>query len=326
MTGPSGATVAGARFLELRRHARSSGVPFDSVLVTDALEALLARLALSDQADHFVLKGGVLLAALDARRATRDIDLAGIAVDNEPGAVLALVTGIALIDLADGYQFDIGEATAQTIREGDDYQGVRVKLPARLATARIAVHVDVNVGDPIWPHPQIVTVPRVLGEPLRLRGYPVEMVLAEKIATAIDRGQANTRWRDLADIWTLTHRHTIDFDSMSEALQRVAAHRGLRLQLLRELLAGWAEVSQARWATWLGKQAQLDLPDQAVDAIAWLVGFADPLMAGDRAHSHWEPSAGWATPAMGPSPQDRGQSADRLPAEDEDSPGGSASI
>lgn len=158
MTGPSGATAAGARFRELRRLARSSGVPFDSILVTDALEALLARLALSDQADHFVLKGGVLLAALDARRATRDIDLAGIAVDNDPGAVLTLVTGIASIDLADGYQYDVSEATAQTIREGDDYQGVRVKLPARLATARIAVHVDVNVGDPIWPHRQIVTL------------------------------------------------------------------------------------------------------------------------------------------------------------------------
>ncbi|MGB7979334.1 MAG: hypothetical protein WCF36_00895 [Candidatus Nanopelagicales bacterium] len=45
MTRPSGATVTGARSLELRRLARSSGLPFDSILITDALEALLARLA-----------------------------------------------------------------------------------------------------------------------------------------------------------------------------------------------------------------------------------------------------------------------------------------
>lgn len=152
------------------------------------------------------------------------------------------------------------------------------------------------------------------------------MVLAEKIATAIDRGQANTRLRDLADIWTLTHRHAIDFVSMSEALQRVADHRGVRLQLLRGLLAGWAEAVQPRWATWLGKQAQLDLPDQAGDAIAWLVGFVDPLVAGDLAHSRWEPPGGWATRAMGPSHQGRGHAADRLPAQDGGSPGGFASI
>jgi hypothetical protein len=56
-----------------------------------------------------------------------------------------------------------------------------------LSRAIIRLHVDINVGDPVWPPPQQVRVPRLLGGELIVRGYPLEMVLAEKIVTAIAR-------------------------------------------------------------------------------------------------------------------------------------------
>jgi len=279
--------------LALRRLARQSGVLFDSILVTDAHEAMLARRAVSGHADRFVLKGGMLLAALDARRATRDVDLAAIDVSSEPGTVLSLIADIASIDLGDGYEYVVSEASAQTIREGDDYQGVRVSMPTKLATARVAVHVDVNVGDPIWPAPGIVTVPRVSGEQLRLLGYAVEMVLAEKTSTAVDRGQTNTRWRDLADIWALTHQHAVDGGSAAEALSLVATHRGVRLQPLQGLLAGWSDSAQPKWEVWRRKQQQVELPESIDEVIAWLVRFADPMITGLPEGATWEPSRGW---------------------------------
>lgn len=67
-------------------------------------------------------------------------------------------------------------------------------------TARIGLHIDVNFGDPIWPAPASVELPLLLGGTLELRGYPDHMVLAEKIVTAIARGDQNTRWRDFVDI------------------------------------------------------------------------------------------------------------------------------
>ena len=45
----------------------------------------------SAHADRFVLKGGVMLAALDARRPTRDIDLAAHALENSAEHVLGLI-------------------------------------------------------------------------------------------------------------------------------------------------------------------------------------------------------------------------------------------
>ena len=62
-------------------------------------------------------------------------------------------------------------------------------------------HVDVNVGDPVWPVPGPVEVPRLLGGSVTLLGYPLTMILAEKIVTGVERGTANTRWRDYADVY-----------------------------------------------------------------------------------------------------------------------------
>lgn len=48
------------------------------------------------------------------------------------------------------------------------------------------------------------------------------MVLAEKIVTATERGTANTRWRDFADIYLLTTIHTIPADTTRRAIHVVA--------------------------------------------------------------------------------------------------------
>ena len=48
----------------------------------------------------------------------------------------------------------------------------------------IRFHVDVSVGDPIWPGPQQIRVPRLIDGVIVVRGYPLEMVLAEKLVTA----------------------------------------------------------------------------------------------------------------------------------------------
>lgn len=63
-----------------------------------------------------------------------------------------------------------------------------------------------NFGDPISLPPERIEVPRIVDiglKPVHLLGYPLAMVLAEKIVTAIDRGETNTRWRDFADIYVI---------------------------------------------------------------------------------------------------------------------------
>ncbi|MEV4635938.1 nucleotidyl transferase AbiEii/AbiGii toxin family protein [Actinoplanes sp. NPDC049548] len=193
-----------------------------------ALEGFLARLAVSSFAQDLVLKGGVLLAAYATRRPTRDIDLEGLRLPNDVEHLLSVVAGIASVPQDDGLIFDLGTLRAETIRDSDDdvYSGVRIHLQADLATARLTIGIDISVGDPIIPAPQVVALPRLLvAEPVRLKGYPMTMVLAEKIITAVQRGKANTRWRDFADIYLLIGRHDVEGQALATALTGVAEYR-----------------------------------------------------------------------------------------------------
>lgn len=210
MTRATKETEAGRRYLDLQHKARHTGRPTDELIQLYALEGFLDRLARSAHADQFVLKGGVLLAALDARRPTRDIDLAAQGFENSAEHVLLLIREIATIAIDDGLVFEAEHATAETIRDDDHYSGVRVTLGGELSRATIRLHVDINVGDPIWPEPQQVRLPRLLDGTVLIRGYPLEMVFAEKIVTALARGTANTRWRDFLDLYVLIRRHDVD--------------------------------------------------------------------------------------------------------------------
>ena len=283
-------TVAGRRYLDLQREARRTGRPTDELIQLYALECFLDRLVHSSFAENFVLKGGVLLAALQARRPTRDIDLAGRALDNSVPEVLSTVRKVAELSLDDGLEFESDRATAEIIREQDDYSGVRVTLGGRLSRAAIRLHVDVNVGDPIWPEPQQVTYPRLLEGSLVVRGYPLEMVLAEKIVTAIARGTANTRWRDFVDIYALVRRHGTAADTLQTSLIRVAEYRQTALASLQSVLAGYAELAQQRWLAWLRKnRLESTIPTEFSNVLDQVRLFADPVILGNVNGKQWDP-------------------------------------
>nr|WP_281352532.1 nucleotidyl transferase AbiEii/AbiGii toxin family protein [Phytoactinopolyspora alkaliphila] len=85
-----------------------------------ALEGFLGRLARSQHAADFVLKGGVLMAAFAARRPTRDIDLAAAGFRNDVHDVTQRVKAIAALDTGDGLVFG-SESVSGTVIRDDDY-------------------------------------------------------------------------------------------------------------------------------------------------------------------------------------------------------------
>lgn len=288
---PTRATTAGRTYLDLQNLARRQGRPTDELHQLFALEGFLDRLTRSDYADQLVLKGGALLAAYDARRPTRDVDIAARDMPGTVAHISALIADIARIDLDDGLLFNADTATAEPIRDSDAYPGIRVSLTATLATAQIALHVDVNLGDPITPPPEPVTIPRLLGGTLTMTGYPLPMVLAEKIITAIERGTINTRWRDFADIHLLSTQNPINGNDLARAMTEVAAHRGVELLPLSRALDGYADLAQSRWAAWRRRQKLDDrLPVAFSDILAQIQIFADPVLNGQTADHTWNPS------------------------------------
>jgi hypothetical protein len=238
-----------------------------------------------------VLKGGVLLAAYDLRRPTKDIDLLARDLDSNTDVVLALVVDIINEFRDDGCVY--GQPSAEVIREEDEYNGVRVSIPCSLAHARVSFHVDVNIGDPVSPAPRRVDVERLLGGHITVHGYPLTMVYAEKLVTAMQRGAANTRWRDFADIYLLSSRHHVAADALKHSMSHVAKHRRVALTPLAEVLDGFADLGQSKWSAWVRKQRLGDrLPSTLAEVLERVLAFADPVIGGAEKNGNWDPSKG----------------------------------
>ena len=292
MTPPSRATSAGRAYVDLQKQARAAHRPVDEHLQFYVLECFLARLSSSRHADRFILKGGLLLAAFGERRPTRDIDFLAENQDNDPEAVIAAIKEIGSISIDEGVIFDLTTVKATLIRDEDIYPGVRVTMFTQLWTARPQFHIDVNVGDPIHPAPNTTRVPRLLGGELTVRGYPLNMIFAEKIVTAVARGTGSTRWRDFADIYSLARRHNIDGRQLAWSIREVAAHRGTELVPLSQVLEDYGRIGQRQWSAWLKRQQIAErLPDRFSDVVAAVLAFADPAITGTATGHTWLPKA-----------------------------------
>jgi hypothetical protein len=268
---PTHAEVAGRVYLQLRRLATQNNRPTDELLRLYALECLVARIASSRHAHRLALKGGVLLAAFDVRRPTRDVDLAARQIDGDVEGVLAVLREIAALPADDGVAFDAGGATAEPIRDQDRYGGVRVSLGGRLATARLALNVDVSIGDPVEPEARPTAIPKLLGGMLQVRCYPLTMVLAEKLITALERGRVNTRWRDFLDIAALTRTRSVSGAELATSLRAVA---------------------QPKWLAWRRKHRLEDrCPEAFASLLAEVIGFADPILQRLDGDQRWDPEA-----------------------------------
>lgn len=289
---PQHGTPAGDATIAIRGLARQTGADVQELMTLYALDGLLARIAHSEYREDFVLKGGVLLAAFNARRPTKDIDLQATRLTGDPEEVAERVRVIAALDVADGLAFDPASVAATTIRDEDEYAGVRVKLTAKLGTARLTIGLDVNFGDPIWPAPCLIELPRVVPldlPPMTLLGYPLTMVLSEKLVTAVDRGIANTRWRDFADVYTLVKLHPVDADELRASIETVAEYRKIILAPLLPALAPMNERAQQKYRAWRTRShREGELPTAFADVLAAVARFADPVLSG-TATGRWNP-------------------------------------
>jgi hypothetical protein len=292
---PHRATPAGRAYLDLQSRAKKDGRTTQEYLQLYCLEGFLARLVASGHTEQLVLKGGVLLAAYALRRPTADVDLAARNQSNGTEEVRRLVADIAASPLTgdtdDGLTYDSHGARAETIREDDAYSGVRVTMKATLATANLYFNVDVNVGDPIWPAPVDVSLPKLLGGSIDLLGYPISMVVAEKAVTAMQRGTASTRWRDFGDLYQLTGKHAMTAGDVRSSIREVAVHRKIEPEPLGALLDGYDVIGQAKYRAWRRRTALDDrLPAEFGVLVNALYRFVDPLLDGDVHNAAtWEP-------------------------------------
>ena len=297
MRQPTRQTPAGRAYLDLQTRARREGRGTQELLTLYVVERWLARLSASPYAEDFVLKGGMLLAAYDARRPTADVDALARGLVNDQDAVVARISEVAGQAADDGVEFLTDTSVARPIREDAFYPGVRVAMNARIATAVVRFRLDVNFGDPVTPAPRMIELPSLRPDtaPVRVLGYPIETVLAEKLATAIVLGAANTRVRDYADIYTLTGRHDLTHEAVSAALDATAQFRGVEIVPLSSVVDDLVELRERTYRVYrtaLGVDGT-ELPTDFGEVVDAVTAFAD------SSHARLPSCAGMRQAAVG---------------------------
>lgn len=224
--------VAASVRARLLNHARDSKRDFQLVLTHYALERLLYRLSLSRYKSRFVLKGALLFNVWldDPLRPTRDLDLLGHG-DAEVDAMATVFRQVLTRKVADdGLVFDVDGLQATAIREDARYGGIRIETTATLERARVPIQVDVGFGDAITPGAEEVDYPTLLGAPpFRLRAYPRETVIAEKLEAIVSLGFINSRMKDFYDIAMMARHFDFDGSKLVRAVRSTFARRGTEI-------------------------------------------------------------------------------------------------
>jgi hypothetical protein len=285
--------VASAAFQALRAKARAEQAGnTQALLVVYAVESFLRRLALSGYAKRMVLKGGMLMAANSIRRVTRDADLSTHGVEIDEDNIRRVVAQICVLtpDPHDGIAIDPAKIRSETMREDDEYQGVRCKLEARLGSAQITFALDFSFGGPGKSTPieleSLLDLP-----PVKLEAYPLTLSLAEKIVTAMQRRETSTRDRDFADLWETSRRHRLDASELRSHVFQVAEHREQPIIMMADALEHVPDRQQP-YAAMVARMSYLSPPPERwVDLLSDVVDFVDPLLGDENGLlSHWDPA------------------------------------
>lgn len=219
----------------IKNLAKEKDVNAQILLRNYMLERFLERISLSEFKDKFILKGGMLVAAIVGvdMRSTVDMDATIKSYPVTFDSIKNILDSILAVQIDDG--IDMKLINIKEIRAEDEYSGFRVSMEALMDGARIPLKVDITTGDKIT-HKEVVYRFDLLLEDrsIEILAYNIETVIAEKFETIIARGIANTRMRDFYDIYILlkVQGHNIDKDILSEAIVATARKRGSRSILL----------------------------------------------------------------------------------------------
>ena len=212
----------------IRNLSRKKSADAQILMRNYMMERFLERISLSDYKDRFILKGGMLVAAmvgLDAR-STMDLDATVKGTNVNVKNVGNMISSILSVPLEDGVTFRVKKISE--IMEEAEYPGVRVSMETTFDGVRTPLKVDISTGDVITPREVRYSFKLMLEErAIEVWAYNLETVLAEKLETVISRNITNTRMRDFYDIHILKQLYgeTLSTSMLWDALAATAKKR-----------------------------------------------------------------------------------------------------
>ncbi|MDR1831769.1 MAG: nucleotidyl transferase AbiEii/AbiGii toxin family protein [Fusobacteriaceae bacterium] len=216
----------------VRNLSKEKNVNAEIILRNFMLERFLERVSFSKYSKNFILKGGMLIAAIVGMntRTTMDMDVTIKGKSLTEAQIKEIFEDILSVSIKDNVVFSYRKI--EEMREEAEYPGYRVSIDALLDKTRQIMHIDITTGDFITPG-EIEYSYKLMFEnrSISIFAYNLETVLAEKFETIVSRGVTNSRMRDFYDIYVLTGTQKIDADTFRMALVNTSKKRGTFTQM-----------------------------------------------------------------------------------------------
>lgn len=293
-------------FQRLLNRARESGDDFNLLLVRYGVERFMYRLGISLFRESFILKGASLFLVWRGQnyRVTRDVDLLGYG-DPDPKRLLGVFRAVCEIGCPedDGIDYDLDTLKVEEIREGQEYDGVRVTLSCLLHQARIPIQIDIGFGDAVSPVPELIEYPTLFGDPAPvLKAYPRYTLVAEKLEAMVKLGLANSRMKDFYDIWLVSKIFSFDGELLRSAITRTFARRRTAFSASRPfaLTSAFYEdhQKQIQWAAFIRKSKPEMQPGDLAAVVSAISDFVFPVIESIQKDGpfsdEWRPDQGWS--------------------------------
>jgi hypothetical protein len=242
---------------------------------SDVLERFLIRLGQLPHRNHFVLKGGILLAKyIPIGRETQDLDLLGLNIANDTEQLKIKFIEIAHIDAGDGFAFR--DVTVNELNHPHmAYAGIEVSMSAHFGHTRFPVAIDIGFGDTVKPIDKKIALTSYSKGPLfeehvSLLCYPPEFIFAEKLETVVYRGGINSRMKDFHDLYTMLRIPEISHEALRKIIPSVFQHRETPFILPLRFTERDISSLQTHWASYLTRLRHADaksLPANISDCI-----------------------------------------------------------
>jgi hypothetical protein len=285
----------------LLNKARADQRPFNELLQYYAMERFLYRLSCSPHTERFILKGALMLRVWQAplHRPTMDIDMLGRASNDEEQMRALLLEVLAMEVEPDGLMFDGSSILTEHIAEDAEYEGLRLRFPARLGTARIAMQIDIGFSDQVYPGPETAELPTLLDFPApRLLCYSRESAIAEKFEAMVALGELNSRMKDFYDIWLLSRQFDFDGQNLATAVAQTFANRNTAFpDEVSAFSSRFVTAKQVQWQAFRNRLKQDHIPEAFADVVQAIATFLQPIVAtqGDEAPfvARWHAPGPW---------------------------------
>lgn len=287
----------------LRNELRARGEDVGFGLQRYAIERFLYRLGRSRHRERYVLKGATLFAIWGtAYRPTRDIDFTGYGSSDPQDVIAALREICNTPDDVDALVFDTDGITAEPIRDGSEYDGLRLKIRARLGDSDIPLQVDIGFGNAIVPGPEEIEYRTILGDPApRILAYPPESVIAEKLHAMVLLGERNSRYKDFYDFHALAQRFRFERSTLVHAVRATFDRRTTPIPPETPVaLTGpfYSSASRAQqWRAYVTRNGLDGVPPDFDEVGEVVIGFLRPLrsylVAGRAPGGDWLPGGPW---------------------------------